>query len=66
MLNEVIEAFLDPLEAIFIQVSVAKVNESSRSGLLLQKGISSLPKADLNISAQPASARLRRLATLGA
>ena len=40
MLNEVIEAFLDPLEAIFIQVSVAKANESSRSGLLLQKEIS--------------------------
>ena len=29
MLNEVIEAFLDPLETIFIQVSVAKANESS-------------------------------------
>ena len=39
MLNEVIEAFLDPLEAIFIHVSVAKVNESSRSGYVLpQRG----------------------------
>ena len=39
MLNEVIEDFLDPLEAIFIQVSVSKVNERSRSGYVLpQRG----------------------------